>query len=141
MIPQALVGVEDTGEMDRGSPERGLAWSEVPALSASLIEMQAEGACYEKLGGPFPRAHPETAALLQQRWVGLQEGTAAVLVLRHGHRAQVNKIKAVAPLALLDDHTPATKPGERPWPVGPVATQSLVPSRRRSRWSALCSGV
>ena len=51
MIPQALVGVEDTGDMDRGSPERGLAWSEVPAISVSLIEMQAEGTCYEKLGG------------------------------------------------------------------------------------------
>ena len=59
----------------------------------------------------------------------------------HGHRAQVDKIKAVAPLALLDDHTPATKPGERPWPVGLVATHSLVPARRISRWPALCSGV
>lgn len=43
--------------MGRGSPERGLAWSEVLALSASLIEMQAEGPCSEELGGN-PKSRP-----------------------------------------------------------------------------------
>lgn len=64
--------------------------------------------------------------------MGVQEGTAAIFVLGHGHRAQVDKIKAVGPLALPEDHTPATKPRKRPWPVDLVATQGLVPRGRRS---------
>lgn len=55
-------------------------------------------------------AYPEAATPVQQGWVRVQEGTAPVLVFRHRHCAQVDEIKAIAPLPLLDDYTPATKP-------------------------------
>lgn len=58
-VSSSFVGMEDAGEMDRGSPERGLAWSEVLTLSASLIEIQAEGPCPEELGGN-PKSRPVT---------------------------------------------------------------------------------
>ena len=86
-------------------------------------------------GRPFPRAHPETAALLQQRWVGLQEGTAAVLVLRHGHRAQVNKIKAVAWAPARETGTQGSAPTAKapltpPWatPTHPISTAGVSSS-------------
>lgn len=57
-------------------------------------------------------AYPEAATPVQQCWVRVQESTAPVLVFRHRYRAQVDEIKAIAPLPLLDDYTPATKPGK-----------------------------
>ena len=60
----------------------------------------------------LPLAHPETSTLVQQRWVRVQEGTAPIFILGHGDRAQIDEIKAIASLPLLDDHTPATKPGK-----------------------------
>lgn len=79
---------------------------------------------------PFPHTYPKTVALAQQKWVGVEEGTAPILIVSHCDSAQVDEIKAVAPLPLLYDHTPATKPGKRPRPVDLGATQSPVHAGR-----------
>lgn len=57
-------------------------------------------------------AYPEGATPVQQCWVRVQESTAPILVLSYGHCAQVDEIKAIAHLPLLDDDAPATEPGE-----------------------------
>lgn len=81
---------------------------------------QAEGPCHPHPHSAGSQAHPEGTALAQQCRVGVQEGTAAILVFSECHCAHVDKVKTVAPPALLDDHTPATEAGERRQPE-PVA--------------------
>lgn len=93
-----------------------------PAVLAGVLSCPQ--ACPTK--ADLPHTYPKTVALVQQCGVGVQEGAAAIVILGHRNCAQVDEIKAVAPLSLPDNHAPAPKPEKRPRPVGLEAAGSLA---------------